>query len=623
MRADAVSVLNIFEKKMRLEVPLFQRQYVWNREKHWEPLWEDIERKFYEYVDGRTDAPVHFLGAMVLDQKQTPTTHVERRQVIDGQQRLTTLQLFLAAFRDLCTKADARDLAKETERFTLNQGMMNNPDEEKFKVWPTFDDRNQFAEVMTTGSLEVLEERFPERRGRKKLDRPAMVSAYLFFREMLDSFFFSTSDTSAHKSDSPLNLRLEAALQALRDSLKVVVIDLEPGDDAQVIFETLNSRGEPLLPADLLRNFIFLRAARQKEPLEPLYEKYWKPFDDKFWRKEVKQGRLTRPRSDLFLQHFLAGRQFADIPVRHLFVEYKFWIQRQRPFQSVQHELETLARHRTLFRRILEPKTEDVIYPLVEAMDAFDVRTLYPLLLILLDAELSDEEWTSINVALESYIVRRGICGLTTKNYNRVFLGLAESVHTDPSPAQLIRHLAGLEGPSVEWPSDDAFAGAWLSSDMYTSLRQARVAHILKRLNEDFFDSKVERFILTSKLSIEHLLPQEWITNWKLPDGSSGLRASELVALDPADERAIATLRRNGLVHKIGNLTLVTQPLNSTASNAAWEIKKEKIRESSILPLNRELQDAQNWDEQAIGKRSAALLERARRIWPRVEPSQS
>src|SRR5689334_3808310 len=102
MNADAVPLLAIFEKKMRLEVPLFQRQYVWSKEHQWEPLWEDISRKFGEYLLGRDDAPVHFLGAMVLDQKFTPATHVEKRQVIDGQQRLTTLQIFLAAFRDFC-----------------------------------------------------------------------------------------------------------------------------------------------------------------------------------------------------------------------------------------------------------------------------------------------------------------------------------------------------------------------------------------------------------------------------------------------------------------------------------------------------------------------------------------
>src|SRR6267154_2418233 len=124
MKANAVPLLAIFEKKLRLEVPLFQRQYVWSLEHQWEPLWEDISRKFSEYLEGRKDAPVHFLGAMVLDQKQTPTTHVEKRQVIDGQQRLTTLQIFLSALRDFCREHDCEELARELDGYTTNTGMM-------------------------------------------------------------------------------------------------------------------------------------------------------------------------------------------------------------------------------------------------------------------------------------------------------------------------------------------------------------------------------------------------------------------------------------------------------------------------------------------------------------------
>ena len=120
LKANAASLLDIFDSKIRLEVPLFQRQYVWNQAQQWEPLWEDILRKFAEHLTGRLDAPVHFLRAMVLDQKMTPTSHVARRQVIDGQQRLTTLQIFLAAFRDFCSAVECPELAKEIRSYTLN-----------------------------------------------------------------------------------------------------------------------------------------------------------------------------------------------------------------------------------------------------------------------------------------------------------------------------------------------------------------------------------------------------------------------------------------------------------------------------------------------------------------------
>jgi uncharacterized protein with ParB-like and HNH nuclease domain len=128
MNANPVPVLAVFEKKLRLEVPLFQRQYVWNRERQWEPLWGDINRKFTEYLEGRKEAPIHFLGAMVFDQKQTPTTHVEKRQVIDGQQRLITLQIFLAAYRDFIREQACEAIAKECDLYNINRGMMADPE---------------------------------------------------------------------------------------------------------------------------------------------------------------------------------------------------------------------------------------------------------------------------------------------------------------------------------------------------------------------------------------------------------------------------------------------------------------------------------------------------------------
>src|SRR5438067_12005780 len=144
MDANAVGVLDIFEKKHRLEIPLFQRQYVWNEEHQWAPLWEDISRKVSEYLLGRKDGPVHFLGAMVLDQKQTPTTHVDKRQVIDDQQRLQTLQIFLAVLRDFCRERSSEEIAKELDKLTKNEGRMVDPTTECYKVWPTQRDRDQF-----------------------------------------------------------------------------------------------------------------------------------------------------------------------------------------------------------------------------------------------------------------------------------------------------------------------------------------------------------------------------------------------------------------------------------------------------------------------------------------------
>jgi uncharacterized protein with ParB-like and HNH nuclease domain len=621
MKANAVGLLAIFEKKMRLEVPLFQRQYVWTKEKQWEPLWEDIARKFTESLDGRQDAPVHFLGAMVLDQKQTPTTHVERRQVIDGQQRLATMQIFLAAFRDFCREQGVEDLAGECEGLTFNKGMMADPEVDKFKVWPTQGDRVQFSDVIASGSRAELESRHPavwRKYARKADPRPKMIEAYLFFFEQIGEFFLGNSSEAPLGADTPLASRLEQCFTVLKNELQVVAIDLEHGDDAQVIFETLNARGEPLLPADLLRNFIFLRAARLGEPQEALYEEFWRPFDDQFWRQEVKQGRLLRPRSDLFIQHFLASRLTVDIPVRHLFAEYKSWITTHKPFPTVREELTTLARQGSQFRRILEPRKGDLIFGLATVLDAFDIRTAYPLILALLDEGMGDADWGIASRVLESYVVRRAVCGLTTKNYNRVFLTLTRNLRGEGAkPLKLTELLLSQSGESVEWPTDEDFGEAWRNTHAYQVLNNPKIVYILRKLSDTYLTSMMEDLTIEGQLTVEHIMPQQWIENWPLPDGTVGMSMTDLWEAGPDDPRAAATRRRNAAVQTLGNLTILTQPLNSAESNSAWTVKKPALLRNSLLPINQQLHDVEAWDEAVVEVRGQDLFRRALRLWPR------
>jgi hypothetical protein len=150
-----------------------------------------------------------------------------------------------------------------------------------------------------------------------------MVEAYLFFFDRLMEFFLGENGQAPLAVEHLIAARLDECFQTLRNALMVVLIDLDKDDHPQVIFETLNARGEPLLPADLLKNYIFLRASRDKLDIDATYKKHWAHFDDEFWRQEVKRGRLTRPRSDLFMHHFLSSRQGQDIPIKHLYVEYR------------------------------------------------------------------------------------------------------------------------------------------------------------------------------------------------------------------------------------------------------------------------------------------------------------
>jgi uncharacterized protein with ParB-like and HNH nuclease domain len=107
------SIIDLFDGKRRYIVPLFQRQYVWSRDDEWEPLWDDLERKFLLSMETGSLGNPHFLGAIVIDQKRVFGDSVPTHLVIDGQQRLTTFQIFLAAFRDLAREMGEKAYADE------------------------------------------------------------------------------------------------------------------------------------------------------------------------------------------------------------------------------------------------------------------------------------------------------------------------------------------------------------------------------------------------------------------------------------------------------------------------------------------------------------------------------
>lgn len=527
----------------------------------------------------------------------------------------------MAAYRDFCKEQDCDALAAECDKFLFNSGMMADPHVDRFKVWPTQLDRPQFVDVIASGSRDELLRLHPLRRkpyARKPDPRPRMVEAYLFFFEQVQRFFLGEDGQDPLAANYPVAVRMDECFQTLRNALMVVVIDLQKDDDPQVIFETLNARGEPLLPADLLRNYIFFRVNRAGLDVEESYKKYWAHFDEEFWRQEVSQGRLVRPRSDLFMQHFLASRQGQDIPIKHLYVEYRHWLETSKPFQDVTTELATLARQGGHFRRIIAPEPGDVVHELCTFLETYDVRTAYPLLLALLDADFADAEWPSICRILESYLLRRAVCNLGTKNYNRIFLTITRNLRKDGfSAARLRELLLAQNGDSVVWPDDTAFREAWLHKQLYGPLNSPKLVHLYGRLNQTYISSKSEIVVFARPPTVEHIMPQNWMANWSLPDGSKGMDPAELSEAPKGEPRAEATRRRNMAVQTLGNLTILSSELNTAQSNLPWKQKRPEMMRHSLLPINQALMGVTAWDESAILARGEELFGRALTIWER------
>jgi uncharacterized protein with ParB-like and HNH nuclease domain len=304
MEANARNLERIFDSTVSYQIPLFQRPYVWKEESNWLPLWEDIhsllERQLYE---GR--CRTHFLGAVVLEQLNNASGSIESRQVIDGQQRFTTLQLFMIAVRDLCRQADNNKYFERFNDLVTNKASKVDLSYEAYKVWPTNSDREAFRLVHKSGSDTVLEVAMDEHPKLASQSHQIIGGYQYFYRVLSDWLGGSLDDEDYIEKDVTIDDRLDALWQVVRNALQLVVIDLDRDDESQVIFETLNARGTQLLPADLVKNYLFRRAQAEGQEIESLYEGYWKAFDSTFWRTEIKQGRLKRPRIDLFMQHYL------------------------------------------------------------------------------------------------------------------------------------------------------------------------------------------------------------------------------------------------------------------------------------------------------------------------------
>lgn len=613
MQPQYISLAAIFGPQARYTVPLFQRPYVWTRDEQWEPLWDDVQALANRVLVSPPGQPVagHFLGTAVLEQANTATGSLPRREIIDGQQRLTTLQILLKAAqhalenaRDQWETPDERKpfdvAARQIVSLTANPAFSD--DDEKYKVWPTNQDRDAFRAVMDA-----------EQAVGAPTSGTRMSEAYKYFLDQIAAWLVGDNGAG----------RAIALSAALRDHLRLIVLDLDAVDEPQAIFETLNAHGTPLLPADLIKNWLIWEATTQGRNAANLYDAAWKPFDADadYWRAKVGTGHAARARIDTFLQNWLTRRTREAIPPKHLYDRFLRHVGARPQVvggESVDVDglMEDIRADSVRFRRIDEPAGKTRFDTFLRRLKTFDFVVFQPVLMALLARPGTDEgDLDQIGVVLESWLLRRMICGAETRGYGTFALSLLEVLATldeaTPAAPAIMDHLAGPKG--LGFPGDDAFAASWTGKPFYGYFRRDRVVMILRAIEERFLTSTaLGEPILEfnfDKLTVEHILPQSWVEHWPLAEGA---------------ERLV----RDRTVDMIGNLTLVSGKLNPSLSNAPWhdrEVgdkllrgKRSGLKEHSKLELNRRIVDAHPsvWDEDCIAVRTTELFEIARVLWP-------
>jgi hypothetical protein len=527
---------------------------------------------------------------------------MQTRTIIDGQQRLTTLQLLLDALHAELLRVDAIAPAARLGPLVTNDKHFCTRPEDRFKVWPTNRDRPPFNAVM--GAEPPIDYDAVGHAGER------MVEAHRFFAERARAWL------EAGGVDA-VPLRAAAIETVVRDLLQLVVIDLGLDENAQEIFETLNARGAQLTAADLIKNFVFQRLLESGADVERVYEDKWKEFETAFWEAEVGVGRLRYPRSSLFLNHWLVARTGQEVVAREVFDRFKRYAIHDSSVQMVQLVGQVHAASR-VYREFIDKASTQ--HGPIDPIGLFGYRTgvlesevIKPLVLCLLDPEevrIPDTQLHKALAAVESWMVRRMLVRATTKNYNLVVAELVTLLRRSERTVAgdiVEGYLRSQSSDSRYWPDDREVTAEVDGLLAYRRLGRGRLRMILEAIEDSkrgWYDGKVglgEERVARGKYAIEHILPRKWTTHWPLPDG--------------VDER-----ERDQLLHTLGNLTLVTKRLNSKLSNAPWlgaEGKREVLEEHDVLFLNREVRGKtpMPWTEQSIRQRTREFAKLICRIW--------
>lgn len=525
------------------------------------------------------------------------------RTIIDGQQRLTTLQLLLDALHAELLAVDAKAPAMRIEPLITNAEPFCSKPEDRFKVWPTNRDQPAFNAVM--GAKPPVDYGAVGFRGAR------IIEAHRFFSKEA-RLWLSTGEPE------DMGARAAAIETVVRDLLQIVVIDLAADENAQEIFETLNAQGERLRAADLIKNFIFQRLLESGAAVGAVYQRYWKDFETAFWETEVSVGRVPSPRSSSFFNHWLVARTGEVVVAHEVFSRFKKFADSERgvPMTALLEQVHDAA---VVYRQFVTSGT--VHTGPVDRLGLFVYRTgvlesevIKPLLMHLLDPQeipLSQTQLYKALEAVESWMVRRMLVRATTKTYNQVVSELIKQLKRSEraeAGEATEKFLASQASASRYWPDNEEILTELRELLAYRRLGRGRLRMVLEAIEDHKRGWKNGSVALggervaRGKLAIEHVMPRKWATRWPPPNGADG------------------EAQRDRLIHTIGNLTLLTGRLNSKVSNGPWlgsGGKRAGLQGHDVLFLNREVVSAEDsWTEKAIRSRTDDLAKIIVEIWP-------
>lgn len=579
MDAGTKQLADILNGNRILEVPYYQRSYVW-KEEQWARFLSDME---YITSTGKD----YFLGSIILKQQPTGISPFDKQSIIDGQQRFTTFAIF---FKCLCLKTD--DMETFDNKFTVRDRKTKT---RLLAICHSINDRKDFEAIM----------RLEEDCQYSSEARSNIINCYNYFQ----------------KSINPDKLDIDVLL----NHVIFIGISLQQGEDEQVIFDTINSLGVRLTTGELLKNYFFTESTREE------YEELWMPIFEKdrelanYWDEEIVSGRLKRANIDFFFTAYL-NIKIQD-PTIKVSTDHKIRYRRSEGLFNNYKDLITtynlnkkdmiydILEYALIYHDNINPeiaKGDIPGTPGIERMNflifVLEYTTIVPYVLYLLRNVSDESERNAMFGYIESYVLRRQICRSDNKNYSDLFSEtlIQRQIQTLESLQDYLENKE--DGQALSIPRNQQVVKAC----RYYKYPNKKALAILYLLETALREGKphATKLYPFERYTLEHIMPRSWKENWPL---------NEQFTIE----------EREDAIYCIGNLAMLPAKLNTSISNASWDEKKKgKGRNLGMIHYAADIESLANvisqdtWEESSISDRAKWIADKANMIWPLFLPEE-
>lgn len=610
LHAEPTIVSLAFPPRKQYAIPSYQRNYVWTREGQWEPLWDDLMALTRHVLAEGPRAKPHFLGTIITKQIGARQGFIDRWWVVDGQQRLTTLQILIAATRSALHEGGLAQCASIFTDTLINPAAAVKESADKYKITHKSSDYEGFSRVIDAAvgdSAPPGDDSLP------------LHDCYGYFRS-------SVAEWVAHVPENTRHEHATALTQAILDNLQVVDIRLDGHENSHAIFEALNARGEPLTEWEKSKNYILSLAVGDDDPDgDRAYAEHLEQYDTgDYWSQRVSAPRFSGKRIDLFLFFFAqielprrrqeaSGRSdMPTLPRDRLYREFRYVGEHvyRKSNEELQGLLVRLDCYADIYKRIDQEHGDfsDYARLVMQRRATLNLASLIPVFMVLVGRLGYGADLDQALRIVDSFLMRRVALKANYSGFDDVAFGYVQAIRDAPEGGVCAALIEQLETSTWtnRWPGDDEVVVHLRDADMYNGILSARMRLLLcgiaQRMHEKNSDLSMD--FTPKALTVEHVAPQSWDRHWK----------DDLNFEDTDEDRS----RLNRLVNRIGNLTLVTMEMNSRLRNHEWSWKKNLLERDNLKMNRRLLEDMEGgiWNEKEINRRSEILANYVNEIWP-------